>query len=388
MGEIDKKSIDKLISEINLLTISPLGRGGSFFFQSLLNLHPEIITLPDITNFHFNEYVNIDDFIKKNESSFDLKKAYYNNIEISNIIDDQIDIRIYKENYLLLTKLRPPVNKKENFIYYYLSFALIYNYDIKKIKYIAIHIHYFGGKEQLIFDYNRYFPKLKISILTKDIKLTYESTSKIFMSRYESFNMDMLLFRIEKNLLEYQSFKKLLLKLPNNIKLIDINLLHKDGEQHMRNYSSWLEIDYNNSMLKSKIGQSEWQGNRSDNRKSNGLDKQFYTIYDLTKNNLTNNQKILINKYFKNILKKFNYSMFEIDTIKDNYTTKTSLLDYFQFKSTLKEYTFKNTLKALLKYDFFRFKILSLKRDIKMIEKIDESFLELELKESIFLCQN
>jgi hypothetical protein len=353
--------IKNLLTNINLIIISPLGRGGSYFFQSLLNRHPEIITLPESTTSCHEDLNSIQDFVLKNEKSFDSTKAYFNNVEISNQINIDIDINRLVEIYHLLKNIHKPSNRKEAFLLYYLSYAILNNYDIKKLKFILIHIHNFRSEKHLFYSFIKDFPNTKIIVLTKDLKLTFKSISLIFEERYGGVFDDILISRIRKNLLEYETFKHLYNQFKKQIKIVDINLMHLQGKSKMQKLCDWLKIRYDDVLMISQIGNQEWFGNRADKIKSNGLHIDNYKVYK-PGGELDSYQKNLINKSFEHIMNVFNYDKFvEVSTVSNNNFVK----DFLKFKEFKATRSFKQKLKSIFKYTLLKSKVDSFRFENK-----------------------
>lgn len=372
--------LKKLLDNINLIIISPLGRGGSYFFQSLLNRHPEMITLPESTTCSHEDLNSIQDFVLKNEKSFDSTKAYFNNVEISNQINIDIDINRLVEIYHLLKNIHKPLNRKEAFLLYYLSYAILNDYDIKKLKFILIHIHNFRSEKHLFYSFLKDFPNTKIIVLTKDLKLTFKSISLIFKERHGGVFDDILISRIRKNLLEYETFKHLYGQFKKQIKIVDINQLHLQGKSKMQNLCDWLKIRYNEVLMISQIGNQEWFGNRADKIKSNGLHKDNYKVYK-SDGELDPYQKHLINKSFEHIMNAFNYDKYVEISVDSNYNFVKDFVKFKEFNATR---SFKHKIKSILKYSLLKSKVDSFRFE-NNYKIISDSYINYKLERDSFI---
>ena len=152
----------------------------------------------------------------------------------------------------------------------------------------------------------------------------------------------------------------------------------------MKKYSEWIGVGFEKSMLKSKIGKIEWDGNRTDNKKSKGLNPDFFNSF---KNDspLSLNQRIIINRYFFNIMDLFNYDLFNQDEKnQDELSFSGNNIENILPNKT-KERDIKSQIKSIIKYDFFKYKLIDLFMDKESLKSINESFKKLKLKSLNFL---
>ena len=78
ISKFTPKFFSKLRETLNILVLIPVGRGGSFFFQSLLDSHEEVMMFPDRYDFEYFKNEPISNFCDKNESFFNSDKSSFN----------------------------------------------------------------------------------------------------------------------------------------------------------------------------------------------------------------------------------------------------------------------------------------------------------------------
>ena len=148
------------LKKIKILIIHPLGRAGSLFLQSLLDMHSQILILPDRFKFYtlIPKYIdNLENeldklILKSNIVLFDIEKGYYgskrNNIvgfEKNRNKKIKINKIIFKKKFFELKKKLniKKITRQEFFILFHASYRSCYdkNFIFNKIKYILYHPH-------------------------------------------------------------------------------------------------------------------------------------------------------------------------------------------------------------------------------------------------------
>ena len=313
---------------LNVILITPHGRSGSVFLQSLLDGHKEIIGFPIIYDWYDFTMKNIynltnediiDQFLiknkkilsSKNNSFFDLGKAKHH-------LDEKkfnIDTKVFKECFIEITKNITIISEKSLFEWIHLSLASYMKYDIKKIKYILVHIHEYTNvftqtnSNKTRFEFIvKHYPDFKLLATIRDPREDFNSWKKIMIQRSNEFTVFetfKYIYHIKKT---YQS---LLLFIKNNIKkdnflLIDLNRFHIKQKNALLIICELLIINFDDCLLKSTFFNIPWEGNSSDNKIMSTFDKKK-AIYKWD-NELSYKEKIILNTFHYSIINLFKYS--------------------------------------------------------------------------------
>ena len=140
-----------IIEKINLIICIPVGRGGSYFFQSLMDDCEQIITLPDRHDYFYPNDFNIESFVSEQMSFFDSNENKYNYgndfLSKHEKIEFRINEKLFIKYFNEIKKSLRSINKKQIFIIKHLAYAKILGKDLHKLKYIFCHIHHFARME-------------------------------------------------------------------------------------------------------------------------------------------------------------------------------------------------------------------------------------------------
>lgn len=298
------------------------GRSGSDFLQSLFDNHSEILQFPGPLKFdkQFIKIFNLKSdieiakyFIETNKHFFDSrlnKIERHDKLGLSKKEFYTVDKKIFIKKFLKYYKL----SNKSN---YELVAALhkAYSKNLDKRKLVFIHIHLF----EFLKNYIKYVginKNLKILLTFRDPLVSMCST----INHWLEYKKGIVL--TPRNLftnidLHFNNFNNLHF-LRKNIRVINLEDLHKSSSLTLKKICKYLKINFKNSMLKSTYHNKKWWGDAISNKFLNGLNKKFKNNFDYK---LFNEKEIfyLETRLFF-IIKKYNYPFrSNTKTIKNSY---------------------------------------------------------------------
>tara|TARA_Y100000389_G_scaffold147132_1_gene145955 strand:+ start:140 stop:1396 length:1257 start_codon:yes stop_codon:yes gene_type:complete len=280
----------------NLIVINPFGRGGSVFFQSLLDGHPNIATLPSFGAFYSkipkkistNEkfFLNeLDKFIHDNYNIFDTSKGYFGKGKgyTSGLFGKNSDEHIITNTDIFKKKIIEIKNKyfdKTEFIsrrfffsLIHLSFHEIYYGSYDKIRYLSYHPHNFFELRYLIKD----FPNLYFVGMTRNPLSDWNSWKKVLSIRLNTKIQKINILHTFNNSYFYSRDVYLFSLIKNKIKnkkIIDLIYLHQQNINLIKNICNWLKIDFHKNLIKSTFCNKEWAGNYADRSIKSSFDPE------------------------------------------------------------------------------------------------------------------
>jgi len=269
------------LKKIKILIIHPLGRAGSLFLQSLLDMHSQILILPDRFKFYtlIPKYIdNLENeldklILKSNIVLFDIEKGYYgskrNNIvgfEKNRNKKIKINKIIFKKKFFELKKKLniKKITRQEFFILFHASYRSCYdkNFIFNKIKYILYHPHNdINEFKELKNDFQR----AKVLILIRDPRQDFYSSFKVQKKRqFFKININKFYFYIF-----FINFLKNFLNTINTIhnepsssvKFVLLNDMHIKSNFFLKNLCKFLKIKNEKSLRKTTINNYIWYGN-------------------------------------------------------------------------------------------------------------------------------
>ena len=282
--------------KLNLIILTPHGRSGSFFFQSLLDSHEEIVSFPAMYRYDFPEIISnwkttLLDQCAYHPSFFDTSKGTLSKVGrnvTSAIIDEKgtqpkVDTSkfiSYAANFFsLISKSQSKTISRKNFIIgTHIALHKSLGFDISKLKYILIHFHNYSET----LSYNHYqalddFPDLFYFALVRDPRefwLGYQKRSKIlYGSAYRDHSeklMQIFMYKLKtyvKHLLEFARHIE-----PDRLIILDLNKFHKANRAAMIYFSKKLNLTYSDVLTKSTFLGCAWKGNSSDYKEISGFD--------------------------------------------------------------------------------------------------------------------
>lgn len=284
----DKKNVDIIFLFTSI-------RAGSMLFQSLLDSHPQILTIPFIIPYYSRiSNLKAEQHINFSEKKEDLISFFLNSAEISDYFiesfcknglgenkDKKFNFKrdlIFQSLSKILNKLKL-INRKTFFLAYNLSFAIVHNIDFTKIKCIFSHEHIFRPLYDIKqYPINLYYDLFRNYILyntnecIKYIKEDFSDSKLIYMVRDPiEVNYRFIPDKITEKL-NFHYFMKnylnsfiLYVDIHGNHsfanKIIKFEDLHINTEKIMKEVSEFLKIDFSEILLKSTLGGELWWGN-------------------------------------------------------------------------------------------------------------------------------
>jgi hypothetical protein len=190
--------------------------------------------------------------------------------------DFEIDIVSFKKKFLNLV-LKYNIKELDQMTLFnlvHLSLAQTLEYDIKKLKYILVHLHMYTDASKRIFNFiEKYYTDAYFLPLVRDIRESWIGWKEVLYIRNNQKNNKLDIF-ITANIWK-NNFIILYDKIQNTnnkrIKIIDLNKLHFLEDKAIIEICSFLNIEYNDILLVSTFGGKSWIGNASNKQKLTGL---------------------------------------------------------------------------------------------------------------------
>ena len=306
------------VFDLNVVAISHyISRSGTLYLHSLLDNHPEIITIPgtiDIVeilkskNCNAEKYLNI--FIKNNPKFFDTSSFNFtdkNNSSLWILGDDKkqkiVTDKIKFKNYFLEILRNKKGNPRNAIIALYLAYAQTHNKLIDKVKIILMHPH--EKKTTLMF--NEFFKDSLYLIPVRNPFRAYNSIIK--KSRFVSEKRNVKYYpggQLSESASDIKNFYKKKMKM-NFFKIED---LAENIEPIMKNLASLLNISFNKSMLESTFGGLKYWSN-SVEKQSN----QFDTSRHKGEIELPKKDLIILNAINLELIEILNYKKINFTTL-------------------------------------------------------------------------
>lgn len=258
------------------------GRTGSDFFQSLLDGHDEILTLPGI--FYFDEFLKKLEFEKINPGILFLKmyKKFFDSRLNSFERHDQLGInkdQFYLVNEDNFIKKFNEISKEKNISKFeiLLNLHLAYSYakgeDISKKKLIFLHIHHWhrlSSLKELNFSlfYTLREPLVNLSSAFKN--WTSYNNSKSFSFKQLCYYYD----RIRNGIDYCQKYKK------NNFYIIRLEDIHHKSELVLNNFCKLFNLEFQISLYSSTYHNKKWWGDSLSKKYLNGINKNYSSQVD------------------------------------------------------------------------------------------------------------
>ncbi|MDA9624252.1 hypothetical protein N9S62_03140 [Pelagibacteraceae bacterium] len=304
-----------LKNKMKIIFLVAGGRGGSDYFQGLLDNHSEIMQFPGflyleksffkIFNLESDKIKNIPKlFIKSHPHFFDsriLTKERHDKLGKNKNQFYTVDKIKFEKNFIKLTNKIKKIKKLDLFQCLYFSYYLSRGKNIKNKKIIFIHSHLVGYTKNIIqfFNFKKFSiihaMKNPIEAINSPIKnwLQYEKGKHFFpINLY--FHLD-LVFNGIKNLLAINQ----------KVFIAQLEKVKKDNKNVMRDFCKIYKIKYEKSMNKCTYFGLHWWGDAIGNR---------WIPKDVKENNSKINKKIFYERdirYFEylaeDIIKNYNY---------------------------------------------------------------------------------
>jgi len=406
---MNNSNLLKLLNDLKIVICIPVGRAGSYFFQSLMDNNDQIISFPD--RFDFKSF-DLELFVNNNKKYFNSKYNNYNSGNKFLSHDEKVKFKLCEKtfinNYNELANIKSSISNRERFILYHLAFANLINKDLRKIRYIFCHIHNLNGEElkilkNLVID----FKKPKIIVMTRDIRETISSYLDFSHKKNSIRGIELIkglhLYLTSTYIPFFKFYNEL--KKPD-IKIIDLNLFHLKGENNIKKIVKWLEIEFENNMTKSTVLGEPWFGNSSSKNKINGFNKSRGKLNYSKK--LSVEEIMIIERLFHQIILKFGYNLdytmneskhlMKVNLLNYNFLKPFSLVEILILSKSINNKVFKSFpgfFKNIIIF-FIYGCFPNIRSYFKFKKLIKESFFEKSISDlekirfdkNIFLCQN
>lgn len=294
-----------------------VSRSGTIFIHSLLDNHPEVITVPatiDIAHLLVNKKLSVKEyyeiFEKYNPKFFDTSKFTQKDKHNSKlwslgenknekIITNKSDFK----NYFFQILKNKNINPENILKTIYLSYSLCHNKDISKGKIFLFHPH----EKKITLRFDKFFKKTRYIIPVRNPIKVYESIIRqvktITKVRGENYYPSGQLI---ESALDIDDFYK------NNLNMYFIKMedFNKNLEEEVIKLSKYLDIKFKTSMLESTFGGLKYWGN--DASKDN---KDFKRMIHNEFSDLPRNDLIFLNLINKEYLIALNYKRIRVTFI-------------------------------------------------------------------------
>ena len=146
---------EDFVEKISVIVITPHGRAGSWFVQSLFDSEEKILVPPIHINtyaLNYNEYnveESVDLFLTANECLFRAKEI----LKIDSSKYKHLSMCFFKEHMVnLLRESKVKLSRKSILLSFYYIYGKFLNLDIKKFEYIFLHIHFYSFPDSSLLE--------------------------------------------------------------------------------------------------------------------------------------------------------------------------------------------------------------------------------------------
>lgn len=291
MKQCSASDIKKFLESVQFLLLIPHGRAGSFFMQSLLDGHEEIISFPS----YFSDYAfDLGDdrspqeisgeFCARYPEFFSSEGAYIaqEGWVSQSLLGDKknehiaVDREIFRAQlthiieYLKACKM---LTRKNYVLGMHLALAITLNRDITKIRYVLYHLHggmcYAPRVDEMLSD----FPGLYFIAMTRDIRESWVSFNLVLEKRWgkQKYFSYFVRFLYQYLRLYYDLVDYMRRFLPGHVFILDLNQLHIEQAEAMKRLSRWLGIQYTDNLCRSTFLGKTWWGNAANAKPMSGF---------------------------------------------------------------------------------------------------------------------
>ena len=256
----------KRVSDLDIYLITHDLPSGSMLLHSLLDSHPEIITIPgtpDIYSFVNDNYVDASSVLNKfeecnpyfyNTLEQTVDKYWYSGLDTLGVNKGEGILTNKKlfERYFISFLKEKNIDSSNIILALFYSYSMVHGCNLKSKKIIVMHPHY---HDKAIF-LNKIFPKSKCIVTVRDPIQTYYSAIKRSSLkagiRNLAFNHAGYIYRESLNVVPL---------IENNIefRIVKVEEIFSD-DYVMLGLCSFLHIDYDSSLRKSTFNGKKWWG--------------------------------------------------------------------------------------------------------------------------------
>jgi hypothetical protein len=315
----------KKLHEIPKYCLITMPRGGSEYFQSLIDGHSEVIVY--ILNFRFfTEYIKsskvysisldfdivdfidefigcqIDRFATRYEKNERLDELGYGRNESININREE-----FKKHFITIIG-NEDKNVENIFLSIYGAYTLSLNRDISKVKILFHHAH---TVDEAV-EFGKRFPNSKLLYSIRDPRASFTSANiNVYLKSFQIYNYkyfcDILVqlspFKNRKTLIEIKTIF-------GEIIPVYLELLSK--EKYLNELAFQMGINYESTMKLSTWGGLVWWGDKQSLNPIDPTGKDRNKIDRLWRKKLSKKDQYIFNIIFNNLLKTYNYEVKKI----------------------------------------------------------------------------
>lgn len=330
---------------MKILLLVAGGRAGSDFFHGLLDNHSQILQFPGLLKVNNLELIInsktqrevATNFIKAYPQYFNSKKEKFerwNKLGVNRNKHFTVDKKKFINSYLLLSNSAKS-NKVEILINLHRAYSRARNEDYKRKKILFIHTHILSWTKIFIKMFN-----LKKFELIHTIRHPIASISSPiktwlnFKNGYGFFPKD-LFFQLDLAVNCINDLKKI-----NKVHIIQLERLHKQNTEVMKDFCKKFKIKYEISLSKSTKNGLKWWGDSASKRWISGVNKKF--SIKINENYFYKRDLQYIEYLASDIIKTYGY--------KNLYPKKKIYFNFLPMKCEIM--VWRNTIKHLFSYGF------------------------------------
>lgn len=354
----------KNLTNLPIIVLSTYGHCAADWLGNLFDSHNEVLIAPPLSFFRkinkIEKYEKINLSILSNKKliklivSKILKKSNFKSYNYFNGKKEEKKFEIFLNNYFTRTKEK--IIKRKIFYGIYYSYAKLKKINLEKIKIIITHEHASWHCE----NYKKIF-NAKFLFIVRDPRATFAGSLRTF-DRYANFSNSYKLNIILSFWISAERF--ISSNLNKNLYVIKNEKINKNTKLEMKKLCKWLNIDFENILLKPTFLGKKWHGDSSYLGKfelNKELPKNYYSPDNVKRrwiNYLDNKTILLIETLFEKTMQKYDYKLNNNLTLLNKLRGYLYLFLLYQDKKNrfnLLPSLIKNTVKRalLLKFSFY-----------------------------------
>tara|TARA_E500000178_G_C17001859_1_gene746093 strand:+ start:79 stop:1164 length:1086 start_codon:yes stop_codon:yes gene_type:complete len=330
-----------------------VSRTGTVFLHSLLDSHPQILTMPAVINFRnllnkrnfYTAEEAFEIFDKENPKFYDTSLQKPSDVPDNGLYklgdnkDDKIltNKKAFKAFFLENLKSSNSITFKNVLVSLNIAYGKTHNKDINKCKVILLHPH----EKKDCITFNKLFENSKFLIPVRNPLNVYNSIIKMIKFRKkirsQLYYPSGQLIQFAKGLDDFRYDKM-------NMHILKLENLEQNFEVEMKKICNYMEIDFDSCVLKSTFGGKKFWGNTYKNPREKYVPNKINIEKTLSKKDL-----IILSKINEKIMEEFGYN-------NKSYTNKSEIFSTLNFFfplddeiEFLKNFKFKN-LNSYLKF--------------------------------------
>jgi len=276
-----------MIEDLKIVNIGHyINRTGTLFLHSLLDNHPQILSIPGVINLKkiLKHKVNspkqaLELFESENPKFFDTSTFSSTDINNSRLFflgekkNDRIltNKEIFRASFLQFFSSNLKITKKKIILAIYFAYAKSHDKNIENKKILLLHPH----EQNICVEFNRIFPFSKFLIPIRNPVKTYYS---LIETRRIKCNLRNQKYYPRNSLIEFVNGLNNFRKNKFDMMIIRLEDLGKNTEKEMRKISEYININFDITSLQSTFGGYKYWGNTI-NLQRNKFEEKDYTSY-------------------------------------------------------------------------------------------------------------